>query len=102
MSRREIILIGLLITLAVLLLTMLVRSPLLYRAAPGSSRAGLETKMRSPSITYEVFKPVIDPYNQLVDFFVPSNLKRFSCDLLPTHPDRLPFNMLFGLGRDCY
>ena len=66
-----------LLLLVVLLLVALVQNPLLFRAAPGSLYAGLEVQQRSPSILYEVFKPAIDPYNELVEFFRPSNLQQY-------------------------
>jgi len=66
-----------LVLLAVLLMASIVRNPLLWRAAPASPYAGLEVQKRSPSIAYEVFKPAIISYNELVDHFRPSNLQQF-------------------------
>ena len=70
-------LLTILLLLVVLLLVALVQNPLLFRAAPGSLYAGLEVQQRSPSVLYEVFKPAIDPYNELVEFFRPSNLQQY-------------------------
>lgn len=102
MTLRLYILLGILVVLAVILMVWLVRNPLLFRAAPASPNAGLEVRRRETSILYEVFKPVIDPYNATVEYFRPSNLREVACSLLPSRPERLPFSMLFGLARGCY
>ena len=77
MTKREGILLVILVLLVALLMVSIVRHPLLWRAAPASPYAGLDVQKRSPSIAYEVFKPAIVSYNQLVDYFRPSNLHQF-------------------------
>lgn len=77
LNRGELVLLIILLLLVVLLLVALVQNSLLFRAAPGSPYAGLEVQKRSPSVVYEVFKPAIDSYNELVEFFRPSNLQQY-------------------------
>ncbi|MFH1354264.1 MAG: hypothetical protein ABIH36_03155 [bacterium] len=97
LNRGEQVLLIVLLLLVVLLLVALVQNPLLFRTAPGSRYAGLEVQQRSPSIVYEVFKPTIDSYNELVEFFRPSNLRLVACYGSPTQLSSVVFNWLTGL-----
>ena len=102
MTRREQAMLVVLALLTVLLLMQITRNPLLFRTMLVSPYSGLKVKRRSPTIFYEVFKPAIDPYNSLVNYFRPNNLRRVGCGLMPANPAKLPFGMLFGLARGCY
>lgn len=86
-----------LVLLVVLLMALIARNPLLWRAAPGSPYAGLDVQKRSPSITYEVFRPAIVSYNELVDYFRPSNLRAVGCYGSPAKLSSAAFNWLTGL-----
>lgn len=96
-NRRVYWLLSVLFILVAVLLVAVARNPLLFRAAPGSSYAGLDTQKRSPSIVAEVFKPAVDPFNELVEFFRPSNLRIVGCVGSPTRLSSIVFNWLTGL-----
>ncbi len=86
-----------LLLLSALLLLRLVGKPFLFKAVPASPYANLETKWRSSSIVYEIFKPAINPYNRLVDFFRPSHLRAVGCYRYPAAFSGAIFNWLTGL-----
>lgn len=116
--QRIFIILSVIVVLLVIDLMLLVNRPDLFRAAPTDpSDIRYEILQRSKqrkqqSITYDVFKPAIDPYNNLVDFFRPSSLrsryfsanalKTIGCNLLPSNPRRVPLKWLKNFGRECY
>jgi flagellar basal body-associated protein FliL len=116
-TRRIIITIILIILVLLTIdLMLLVNRPELFRASPNDPNdiryEALQRSKQQESITYEVFKPAIDPYNNLVDYFRPSVLKEnifsrrafktIGCGFLPSNPNRIPFKWLMNLGRGCY
>lgn len=115
-SRWIVIILVVILVLTAIDLMLLVNRPDLFKASPNNPidirYEALQRNKQQPSITYEVFKPVIDPYNNLVDFFRPSSLrsryyapgalKVIGCSLLPSNPGRIPFKWLMNMGRGCY
>ena len=114
--QRILIILAAILVLLAIDLALLVNRPDLFRATPNNPNdvryEALQRSRQQPSITYEVFKPAIDPYNNLVDFFRPSSLKSryyslgalkvIGCSLLPANPRRIPFQWLANMGRGCY
>ncbi len=113
---KQLILIILAVILVLLIidLMLLVNRPDLFRATPnnpGDIRyEALQRSRQRDSITHEVFKPIIEPYDNLVDFFRPSSLRYFysgtlkivGCSLLPSNPRRIPFKWLMNVSQGCY
>lgn len=114
--QRIFIILAVIVVLLVIDLMLLVNRPDLFRAAPSNPKdiryEALQRSKQQKSITYDVFKPAIDPYNNLVDFFRPSSLrsryfsasalKIIGCNLLPSKPNRIPLKWLKNFGRGCY
>lgn len=116
-NRKKIfIILAVILVLLAIDLMLLVNRPDLFRATPSNPKdiryELLQRSKQQKSITYEVFKPVIDPYNNLVDFFSPSSLRSryysldalriIGCSLLPSNPGRIPFKWLKSFGQGCY
>ena len=115
---RRVVITFLLVILVLLAidLMLLVNSPELFRASPSDPNdiryEALQRSEQQDSITYEVFKPAIDPYDNLVNYFRPSSLKAryyskgvlktIGCSFLPSNPNRIPFRWLLKLGQGCY
>jgi hypothetical protein len=94
--------------LAVLLLVVLmalsrVPTPLLFRAAPASPYAGIETEPRETSALYQVFMPALVPYHRLTSFVADtSGIKQIGCRWLTAWSERKNIPFFSSLVAGCY